>query len=503
MTATAESTQADVGLAPIAWAQAGAIAAAAAVAHLAVASRFGWHRDEFYYVTTGRHLAWGYPDQPPVASLVARAAAAFPGGVLPLRIVAIAAQAGCILMAALIARELGGRWRAQALAAGCIAASPIFIGASILLGTTVLDQLAWGVVLVLVAQALRRGTLISWVAAGVAAGVGLETKQTLVVLLAGIALGLVLTRREVLRTAGPWVAGVIAAVIWAPNLDWDATHHWQNLSMAKVLSSRSGGPIGSLIQLPGLLLFLAGPGLVVIWFAGARWLRRDKAGRPHRWLLVVAAVAVVVFTAAGGKIYYPAPVLIALFAAGAVKVESRIAAGGSTWRRPVLGVTVSAVITTFLLLPFLSITALDNGVARALTDPVIETYGWPSLASQVTRAAATVPGATAIFTSNYGEAGALARFGPPRGLRLPVLSGQNAYGDWGPPKTGTPDVVVAIGEFDATYLRQFWGDVTEIEPIVMPHHIIDEETSKHAAIYVCRDPKGSWAVLWPELVHLS
>src|SRR5580765_5761258 len=93
---------------PYAWRPVAVVAAVTAAAHLAVASRFGWHRDELYYVESGRHLAFGYPDQPPLTPILARLAAALPGGVLPLRLVAIAAQVGCVLLAAALARELGG-----------------------------------------------------------------------------------------------------------------------------------------------------------------------------------------------------------------------------------------------------------------------------------------------------------------------------------------------------------------------------------------------------------
>ena len=59
----------------VVWRPVLAIAAVAAVAHLAVAARYGWHRDEFYYVICGRHLAWGYVDQPPLTPALARLAA--------------------------------------------------------------------------------------------------------------------------------------------------------------------------------------------------------------------------------------------------------------------------------------------------------------------------------------------------------------------------------------------------------------------------------------------
>jgi hypothetical protein len=117
------------GREPLAWRPVGLVAAVTAAVHLAVATRYGWHHDEFYYVVCGRHLAWGYVDQPPLAPLLARLAATMPGGVLPLRLLAVAAQLGCVMLGAVLAAEFGGRRRAQTVAAAAIAACPVFVGA--------------------------------------------------------------------------------------------------------------------------------------------------------------------------------------------------------------------------------------------------------------------------------------------------------------------------------------------------------------------------------------
>jgi hypothetical protein len=469
------------------------VAAVAAAVHLAVATRYGWHHDEFYYVIAGRHLAWGYVDQPPLAPLLARLA----GGLLPLRLLAITAQIGCILLTAMLAAEFGGRRRAQLLAAAAVAASPVFVGASLLFGTTVLDQLAWIALLVLVARALRLHTTRAWLPAGLVAGVGLENKDTIAVLLLGIAIGLVACHRGVLRTPGPWLAGGTAVALAAPNVIWDAQHGWPNLTMAHALAAKQGGPLGALAQVPLLAILLAGPPLVALWIIGVRQLR-SPAGRQHRWILAATAVAVVVFTASSGKDYYAGPALAALFAAGAVRVDT-IGRPRFRFRWPV-SITVSALIALLAGLPVLPVTAQNAIRTTSSTNEVMQTYGWPQFVDQVTRAAANLPADTPIFTSDYGEAGALTILGT--SLHNPVYSGHNNYTLWGPP-AGSPDTVLCVGKFKPDYLRRFWSQVHEIAPITLPDGLRTAEITQHAAIYLCQQPYGTWAQLWPGLRHFD
>lgn len=473
------------------------VAGVAAAIHLTVATRYGWHRDEFYYVITGRHLAAGYVDQPPLAPLLARFAADLPGGVLPLRILAIVAQIGCILLAGRLAAEFGGRTRAQVITAAAIAASPAFVGASMLWGTTVLDQVSWGALFVAVARALRVRTTGAWLVAGVVAGIGLESKDTIAALLVGVTVSLAIYRRDVLRTPGPWLAGAVAVVLALPDVIWNVVNDWPQAKMAGALAARAGGPLGSLEHLPLTLFFVIGLPLVGLWVLGVRWLV-SREGRDHRWVLVVGIVVIVLFTVSGGKDYYPAPAFTALWAAGAVRVEASATRRGRVWW-PAL-IAVSTVFSMLVGLPFLPPSAAS--AIRASDPELMETYGWPQFADQVARVAKTLPPGTVVFTSNYGEAGALTMFGARAGLHDPVASGQNAYSYWGPPP-GTPGTVLCLGEFGPTYLHRFWSQVKEIAPITLPDGLQDEETANHAAMYLCQQPHGTWAQLWPSLRHFS
>ena len=478
-----------------------AIVGVGVAVHAVVMARYGFHRDEFYYINTGRHLAWGYDDQPPVTPVLARLAAALPGSdLLALRALAILCGAALVVLVVLIARELGAGRRAQIIAAGVAAASPVIVGPTMFFGTTVTDDVAWCAVFLLVLWALRTGRTGAWVAAGVAAGMGLENKRTVAVLLVGIFAGLLVTRREVLRTAGPWIAAAIALVILAPNLVWDAANGWPTFAFTQRLAEKIGGPLGEVGQLAQLPVLL-GPPLLVVLYLGARWLWKDPEARPHRWILICALVVVALFAVGLGKVYYPAPAAYPLYAAGAIAIDQR------RWRTAgtavFLGITW--LFTMFVTLPFAPVSVATK--VPGLKDVSIESYGWPEFTEQVAAVVNSLPAADrnrlVLFTSNYGEAGALARFGPARGLTAPVRSGQNAYGDWGPELSGTPATVVCAGEFGPDYLHHGWNDIQRVATFHLPHDVQNEEIRSGAAIYLCRSPRGSWAQIWPRLMHFD
>ena len=123
---------------------------------VAVSARYGYHRDELYFLAAGRRLAWGYVDQPPLTPALARLSdLLFGGSGVGLRLWSALALGAIVLVAAMLARELGGGRRAMLLAAASMAASTLFLTFGHLLSTATFDALAWIIVLLLVARLLR------------------------------------------------------------------------------------------------------------------------------------------------------------------------------------------------------------------------------------------------------------------------------------------------------------------------------------------------------------
>src|SRR5947209_8679212 len=105
----------------VAWRGVAIVVACKFALHVAVASRYGWQRDELYYAVAGRHLQGGYVEFPPVTALLSGFAHfVFGWSLVGFRLFAILAGAGTVVVAALVARELGGGRRAQVIAAGAV-----------------------------------------------------------------------------------------------------------------------------------------------------------------------------------------------------------------------------------------------------------------------------------------------------------------------------------------------------------------------------------------------
>ncbi|MGC2529642.1 MAG: hypothetical protein WA639_17970, partial [Candidatus Acidiferrum sp.] len=89
---------------------------------------YGFFRDELYYMACGRHLAWGYVDQPPlIAYLAWFAGHAFGHSIVALRLLPVLTGGAVVFLTGILARELGGNAFAQCLAALSVLFAPAFL----------------------------------------------------------------------------------------------------------------------------------------------------------------------------------------------------------------------------------------------------------------------------------------------------------------------------------------------------------------------------------------
>jgi hypothetical protein len=238
-----------------------AVLAGLTVLLLIMVNRYGPHRDELYFVSAGQRLAWGYPDQPVFTPLLARLATEVaPHNLLALRLPSLIAMALLVICGVAFARLLGGGRAAQVLTATTVAASVITVTLGHRLSTATFDTLAWAAVLLVVGYALHDERPQLWLIAGLLAGLGLNNKTAVVVLLFAIFLGVLLVPgcRRQLGTAYPWLGGLIALLLWLPNLSWQLRNGWPVLALGADIAEEYGGVIGRL-ELIGLALVMFSP----------------------------------------------------------------------------------------------------------------------------------------------------------------------------------------------------------------------------------------------------
>ena len=243
---------------------------------LVLSGSYGPHRDELYFASAGHRLAWGYPDQPSLVALLARLSQEVaPHNLVVLRLPSLVATIATILLTVGIARLLGGGSRAQVLTAVVTGTGALTMFLGHRLTTQTFDMTAWVAILFLAGLALADDRPRLWVAAGVVAGVGLNAKHDVVVCLLGLFVGILLTpaARHHLRSIWWWVGGLVALVLWLPNLSWQAGHGWPVFELSADISEEYGG-LGGALEFVLLTLAVFSPLMSLVWLWGLHGLLR-------------------------------------------------------------------------------------------------------------------------------------------------------------------------------------------------------------------------------------
>ncbi len=484
--------------APYAWRPVGAVGLGLFALLLSLAGRYGYHRDELYFLAAGRRLDWGYVDQPPLTPLLTRGMSVLVGdSLIGARTLPALLAVATVLVAALISREVGGGRAEQLLTVGATAISAMVLISGHWLSTTTVDLLVWTLLCWLMIRTIRTGGGPVWLWVGLVAGIGLQNKTLVLVLLAALVAGLLLAGpRRVFRDPWLWGAAGLALLIWAPNLIWQATHGWPQLELSAAIAAGSSGSSQPWWLFLPFQVVLVSPGLLPVWLAGLVVLLRSAALRPYRFLAVAYLVLVVVFLFTGGKPYYITGLYPALLAVGSLPTMRWVRAGRGRWRPVLLGLAfVVSLPNLVLMLPLLPERLLTPVVA--VNYDAGETVGWPRFAASVGDAYDTLPPADhpIVLTANYGEAGAVERYLP----GVPVYSGHNAYWDWGPPPASARSAVI-VG-LPRERIEPWCADLVEVARI--DNGVRLENDEQGAPVWTCRSLSRSWAEVWPQRRRLG
>jgi 4-amino-4-deoxy-L-arabinose transferase-like glycosyltransferase len=483
------------------------LALARLLLHVLANGQYGFHRDELAVLDDARHLAWGYVAYPPLTPFLGRIELIlFGNSLVGLRFFAALAQCTAMLLAGLIARELGGRRGAQMIAALGTACMPFSLLAASEFMYVTFDLLWWVLLAWLVLRLVNSGNPRWWLAIGTVIGLGMLTRYTMLFCAASLAASVLATPlRRHLGSRWLWLGVAVSLLLFLPNLLWQIRHDFVYLDFVRYIHARDiaiGRSAGFFSQ---QLYVNASVFTVPLWLGGLGYLLLAKDARPYRILAWLYLLPLALFALAQGRGYYMAPTYPMLLAAGAVVFERWLALRRQTAalvsRIGMWSLLACAGLSSALIgLPLAPINSLGWRISRAAHDNFAEQVGWPDLVDQVATIYHALPAderaRTGILANNYGEAGAINLYGLALGLPR-AISGVNSYwyrGYGDPP----PSTLIVLGA-DPKAMRRAPADCTPAGRVSNRYKIENEETRDHPEIYLCRNLRVTWPVLWPKL----
>jgi len=491
-----------------------AIAAVKLVVHLYAGRHYGYFVDELYYLACSKHLDWGYVDQPPLIALVTWLVRAVLGQSLAaIRLLPALAGTAEVVLAAVIARELGGKRFAQVLAAVTTLVAPAILGGDGLLTMNAFEPLFWMGCAYLLIRLIKTENEKLWIWFGVLSGFGLENKYSMLIFGAGVVLGLLLTsQRRLLASRWLWLGGAIAFLIFLPNLIWNIQHHFPFLELqANIRASGRDVPLGPVAFFTQEMVLMQ-PLTLPIWLGGLWFYFFTEAGRPFRaigwaWIFTAAVIAIL-----SPRVYYLFPAFPLLFAGGGVLWEQLLVRSRWMWLKfgyvslMILGGAVFAPLALPLLPPetFIRYTkaiglnqpAIENHKLGPLPQIFADQFGWEEMAATVAQVYNALPAdvraRTAIFAQNYGQAGAIDVFGPKYGLP-PAIAGHQNYFLWGP-REYTGESMIVLDDREETLQREF-ASVRKAGHVEHPYSMPYE----HFDVFYCQGMHPGLQEMWPRL----
>ncbi len=488
---------------------------AALLFHLLTNGRYGYFRDELYYIACARHLDWGYVDLAPLSAFVLRVELSLFGqSLFALRLFPAIAGALTVMLTGLIARELGGRIWAVILASSASLSALVYLGLGNFYSMNVFEPLFWMGCVYLLVRIINGGSPKLWLWFGVIAGLGVENKHSLAFFGLGLVLALLLTR-ERRHFAQPWIwlGGLIAAALALSNILWQMQHGWPTHELLSNVARSNKNVVLTPPQFIVQQILIMNPATAPLWFAGLIWLFASRDGRRYLSLGLAYLITLAEFIVMHGKHYYLAPVYPMLFAAGAVAID-KLCALRLRWIKPLFAAAMigMAALLAPTIVPILSpeklvaymrainfepprTEAAHNG---ALPQLFADQFGWEEMVRSVARAYEKLSPdeqrRVGIFCQDYGQAGAIDFFGPQYGLPAALCGHQN-YFYWGP-RDYTGELLLVLDWPDGKEPEQF-ESVEDLGVIESNQWAMPFEQRVH--LYLCRNLKGGLRELWPKV----
>jgi len=484
--------------------------------HMITAANYGLFIDELYFLACGEHLAWGYVDMPPLTAFQAWLARnMFGDSLYAIHLLPALIGAANVLLIGALVRQLGGQRYAQGLAALAVVAAPAWFALHAYLSMNSVELLLVTACALVLARLIDTSNVKLWHLFGLLAGVGMLNKHTMLLFgFAFIASLILTTQRRLILNWWFLAGGLIASIIFIPNLIWMWQHHFPHLELLANIKRNQRNIVLSPFGFMGQQILFMLPTALPIWMAGLWYFLAGNGSQRFRAFGLAYIFSLGILLVSSGRTYYLLPAYPMLIAGGATAIEHWVSRAGWLWIRPAYASLVAATgaLLAPIMLPLLppesyiqysktlgiSQPKLETRRASALPQLFADRFGWPEMVQTVAAAYHAIPvperERTAIFGQEYGQAGAIDFYGPKLGLPK-AISGHLTYWYWGP-RGFTGETILVMGDRREVLEGKF-QKVEKVGEVGHPYAM----GSQHWDLFLCRGPKGwnNLQEIWPRI----
>lgn len=489
--------------------------------------RYGFFRDELYYLSNARSLAWGYVDHPPLAVWVLRAwISVFGDGVESVRALSLVISLGSVLAMGALTRELYDDDGTVCLACLAVAAMPVLRVVGTLYSPNTLEMPLWAVSILIWVRCCRcpRSSWRPWGLLGLALGLCILNRLSGLWLCAALVAA---TVTQFIRASGVeakrgfvgahadesaghsanefahstlgrvWVAPIVVLIVISPWILWERETGWPTVEFARNANAHKLLPVPPW-QFVATQLVVTNPVVAVLWIAALWKGWRDRFDRALAAGFVCVALILIVNGRSRENYLAPAYAFVLPVGAHLLRRQAR-------WLAPAMAVT--GVAFGFICLPILPAPVLARILAAFPSPPSVEkgpksvlqglsdTMGWREMTRDVARVWSALPdrGSVAVMADNYGEASALEYYGSGYGVPKPICADNqfwlDGFGSW------DGRSVLYLGVPSPALLGAF-SSVRRVGQVDAPWAVPAEA---HAGIWLLTGGRLAPEVLWDRL----
>jgi hypothetical protein len=451
-----------------------------------VSSVWELHRDEYLYYAQGQHIALGYLECPPLLGWLGSISSLLGGSYFWVKFWPSLFGSFTLIVAAAIAKELGGKLFAQILAAVGIILSA-YLRTNFLFQPGFLEIFFWTLSAYYLLRLINTQKTKYYYLLSVALAAGWWSKYSVLFFVAALVVAIVLTyHRKLLANKHFWLAALMGLLLIIPNILWQYSHNWPLVHHMQELQQTQLQYInkGTFIKEQFLMLLP----VAFVWISGLIWLLFYKKYR----LISYAYLGVILLLMLGsGKGYYALGAYPMLLAAGGVYLEKT--SRRRLWLRPVF-VAIIFVLSfpfLFLLLPLQSpqnmaatntkynlkeigILKWEDQQNHALQQDFADMIGWKELASKAERNYDSLSAKgyqnIVVYCSSYGQAGALQYYAQNPLFKQKVISRNGTFLLWIPQPLSFNHILLVDDEWPEKeeVIFQHFEKITLLDSVANP-----------------------------------